>query len=120
MKTTITGTLEEWMAFDPNAMLINRKIKFMSDGCFVMFPMKMEESIPSTYNSIFRPDDYTDYADPYFLCGSGCPYIIKAKHQYFVSVNTVYGSGVPCYPIAKKHWDDPNWERIDKMEDALV
>lgn len=120
MKTTITGTLEEWLIHDPNAMLINRKIKFMSNGCYVEFPRK-HDLIECVYNSIHRPNDYNDdYADPYFLCGSGCPYIIKAKHEYSVSINTIYGSGVPSYPIAKHHWNDPNWEKINKIEESWI
>jgi hypothetical protein len=118
MKTTTTGTLSEWMSHDPDAMLINRKIKFMSNGAYVYSPSKSEEPEMVTYESLHKPNDYTDYAEPHFLIGRGCPYVIKFKHEYFVSIGTVYGSGVPKYPISERHWNDPNWEKIDKIEDC--
>jgi hypothetical protein len=117
MKVTITGTLEEWMTFDPDAMLINRKINFMSNGCCIINPRK-DRLQPTTYTCYGQPSNYSNYELPYFQIG-GCPYIVKGKHDLFVTVCTIYGSGGP-YPIAKSHWDDPNWERIEKIEDCLL
>lgn len=119
MKTTTYGTLEEWLVSKPDALLINRKIEYMSNGAYVYGMEKKNKPVSCTYESIFQPGHYDDYASPYFLIGPGCPYIIKAKHKYFVSIGTVYGGGT-TYPIEERHWNDPNWEEIEKIEDALI
>jgi hypothetical protein len=118
MRTVTYGTLEEWSKFKPEAMLINRNIRFMSNGCYVQLPIKKDKPVKTTYSSISRPDGPENYADPFYLIG-GCPYIIKAEHQHFVSVGTFYGAGT-VYPISKYHWNDPNWEEIEKIEDCLI
>lgn len=120
MKTVTYGTLEEWSKHNPNAALINRKHqhKFTSNGAYITNPTKHKEPYTTTYHSRNRPDDYTDYAPPFFFIGSSCPYVVKAEHKYSVSINTIYGSGVPSYPIEEWLWNDPNWEEIEKIEDC--
>lgn len=120
MKTTTVGTLEEWLIHDPDAMLINRKLVYMSNGCYITNLTKKENPIQVVYYSIYQPDDYSDYSDPYFLCGSGCPYVIRAKHKLFADVHTIYGSGTFTYPISQNQWNDNNWEKIERIEDCLI
>lgn len=119
MKTVTYGTLEEWSNIEPDAMLINRKINFMSDGCYVQFPqMFLDPREAVYYSNSHTPDTNTGYADPFYYCGAGAVLTkIRAKHKYFVSVGTIYGTGALTYPIAKRHWDDPNWEKVVDLKE---
>lgn len=122
MRTIMVGTLEEWSKFKPDAMLINRKVqyKYTSNGVCISHPQEHETPKKWTYYSLNTPDSYNDdYAPPFYLAGSGCPYIVKAKHKYSVSIYTVYGGGC-SYPITKDLWDDPNWEEIENLKDAWI
>jgi len=112
MITSVRGTIKDWIAHDPKAMITNQKYLQKGVALFNFKELPTEETF--MYPIAGRPPAYSDpdnlHLTPFIYFGPQCPYMVKGKFKYQAIVMYLLSGSMGVFPLSDEMVNDTGWE----------